>query len=38
MTRIALVEGLQKDLVAEFPWVEKVIVVRHEAPEAGNKT
>jgi hypothetical protein len=28
MTRIALVEGLQKELTAAFPWIERVVVVR----------
>jgi hypothetical protein len=28
VTRIALVEGLQKELTAAFPWVEQVIVVK----------
>jgi len=38
VTRIALVEGLQKELAAQFPWVERVIVVRPEQAEAGKKT
>jgi hypothetical protein len=37
VTRIALVEGLQKELSASFPWVEKVIVVRPEQPGAPKK-
>ena len=38
MTRIALVEGLQKELAAAFPWVEKVIVVRQDTVATGKKT
>jgi hypothetical protein len=37
MTRIALVEGLQKELSVEFPWVEKVVVVRQEPSEGEKK-
>jgi Fe-S cluster biogenesis protein NfuA len=28
VTRMALVQGIQEKLKAEFPWVEKVIVVK----------
>jgi hypothetical protein len=38
VTRIALVEGLQKELKQAFPWVEKVIVVRQETVEQRKKT
>jgi hypothetical protein len=38
VTRIALVEGLQKELAATFPWVERVIVVKPEQAEPGKKT
>jgi hypothetical protein len=38
MTRIALVEGLQKELAATVPWVERVIVVKPEQTEPGKKT
>jgi hypothetical protein len=27
---VALVEGLQRELSAAFPWVEKVVVVRQD--------
>jgi hypothetical protein len=37
VTRIALVEGLQKELAAKFPWVEQVIVVRPVQLEPGKK-
>jgi hypothetical protein len=38
VTRIALVEGLQKELAATFPWVEKVVVVKPGQAEPGKKT
>jgi hypothetical protein len=38
VTRIALVEGLQKELSEAFPWVEKVIVVRQDASDGGKNT
>jgi hypothetical protein len=38
VTRIALVEGLQKELAATFPWVERVIVVKPEQAKPGKKT
>jgi len=38
VTRIALVEGLQKELAAQFSWVEKVVVVKPEQAEPGKKT
>jgi hypothetical protein len=38
VTRIALVEGLQKELAAKLPWVERVVVVRPEQAELGKKT
>jgi hypothetical protein len=38
VTRIALVEGLQKELSAKFSWVKTVIVVKPEQGVPGKKT
>ena len=37
VSRIALVEGLQKELAADFPWVTKVVVVAPLQPQQQKR-